>query len=276
MPPRSLEEIRAHLYDAAARPDGDLAAAALWIAAEEQPGLDLSRYLGFLDERAVAVSRRAGAGADLDCWRHCLGEELFRRQGFRGDESDYDAPRNSYLNEVIDRRRGLPISLSIVWLAVGWRLDLPVAGVAAPGHFLVRIGPTVLDPFRSGRTWTPVELDDHLHRFETVAPIRRAELLSRPPTPREILVRVLGNLRQSHLRRGDLPRALADVDRLVHLDDSTARWLRERAAIHQHLGCAAAAADDIERYLDREPDDPEAEMLRRVAVELRRRAQTLH
>ncbi len=277
MGPRSVEEVRARLYEAAAQPDGDLAAAALWIAAEEYPDLDVPRYLAFLEERADAVARSVGAETDLESWRRRLGEELFERHGFRGDEIEYDAPRNSYLNAVIDRRRGLPISLSIVWLAVGSRLDLPVAGVDAPGHFLVRMGPSIVDPFRSGRPWTAAELEEHLGRLgEAVPSRRRALLLSRPPSLREILVRVLVNLRQSYLRRRDLPRALAAVDRLVHLDRSSARWLRERAAIYQHLGCASAAADDIERYLEREPADPEADALRRVVVELRRRCETLH
>jgi regulator of sirC expression with transglutaminase-like and TPR domain len=274
---RSLDEIRAQLYEVAARADGDAATGALWIAAEEVGGLDVDRYLDYLQERADDVQRAVGSGRHDSAVRDALAGELFDRQGFRGDQSDYYDPRNSYLNEVIERRRGIPITLSIVYLAVGARLDLPVAGVNAPGHFLVRCGDAIVDPFDGGRTWTRAAFEDHLRQLGATDPGRHAErLLREPPQTRDILTRVLANLKANYLRRGELDRALTVVDRLVHLDPAEAKWLRERAALYQHLDCPRAAADDLERYLDRVPTDPEADGLRTVLVELRGRGGLLH
>jgi regulator of sirC expression with transglutaminase-like and TPR domain len=274
---RSVEEIRTRLYDAARARGGDAAAGALWIAAEEVGDLDVDRYLDFLEACAEAVQRAVGGDRTSDAVRDALGDELFGRQGFRGDQSDYYDPRNSYLNEVIERRRGIPITLSIVYLAVGRRLGQPVAGVNAPGHFLVRFGSSIVDPFDGGRVWSRSAFDDHLRQLGAGDPTRHAEqLLAKPPETREILCRVLANLKANYLRRGELDRALAVVDRLVHLDPAQAQWLRERAALYQHLDCPRAAAADLERYLERVPTDPEADGLRTVLVDLKGRGGTLH
>lgn len=275
---RSVDEIRAALYRVAESNDGDLAEGALWIAAEEVGDLDVSRYLGYLRERAAAVADTASTGRrDPTALRDAMAVELFERQGFRGATGDYYDPRNSYLHDVIDRRRGIPITLSIVYLAVGRELGLPVAGINAPGHFLVRCGSVIVDPFERGRIWRREDLERHLGQLGADDPTEHAaRLLTRPPRTREILCRVLANLKTKYLRRGDLARALSVVDRLVHLDSSAAHWLRERAALYQHLDCPRAAAEDLERYLERVPSDPEAQGLRAVLIELRGRGATLH
>lgn len=276
--PRSVDEIRAALYRAAESADGDAAEGALWIAAEEVGDLDVPHYLDSLEALAQAVrSSLSSADPHPDAVRDAMARELFERQGFRGAQGDYYDPRNSYLHEVIERRRGIPITLSIVYLAVGRRLDLPVAGVNAPGHFLVRCGASIVDPFEGGRIWRREAFEDHLRQLGADDPAAHAELLlGRPPRTREILCRVLANLKGKYLRRGDLARALAAVDRLVHLDPNEASWLRERAALYQHLDCPRPAAEDLERYLERVPADPEAEGLRTVLIELRSRGGTLH
>jgi regulator of sirC expression with transglutaminase-like and TPR domain len=276
--PLSVDEIRAALYRVAEASDGDTAEGALWIAAEELGGIDVTRYLDYLRECAAAVARAAPPGnGDPHALRDAMAQELFERRGFRGAEGDYYDPRNSYLNEVIERRRGIPITLSIVYLAVGQRLGLPVAGISAPGHFLVRCGSVIVDPFEGGRIWDRDAFEDHLRQLGADDPATHAaRLLGRPPHAREILCRVLANLKSKYLRRGELPRALAVVDRLVRLDPGAAHWLRERAALYQHLDCPRAAAEDLERYLERVPSDPEAEGLRTVLIELRSRGATLH
>lgn len=274
---RSVEQIRARLYGVADASDGDAAEGALWIAAEEVGDLDVDRYLDFLQARADAVAASVGSADDAESFRRAITDELFVRQGFRGDEGDYYDPRNSYLHEVIERRRGIPITLSIVYLAVGRRLGQSVAGINAPGHFLVRSGAAIVDPFDGGRVWSDASFLEHLRQLGASDPAEDASrLLTRPPRTREILGRVLANLKANYLRRGDLSRALAVVDRLVHLAPTEAHWLRERAALYQHLECPHAAAEDLERYLERVPSDPEAEGLRTVLVELRGRGATLH
>lgn len=273
---RSVDEIRGELYRVAALPDADLAAAALWIAAEEYPDLDHDAYLGYLDVVAGTVEGRLGAALDADAARDALSEEVFVRQGFAGNASEYYDPRNSYLNEVIDRRRGIPITLAVVYLSVGRRLGMPVHGVNAPGHFLVRHGERVLDPFARGRAVTSETLLEQLRQMNVSDPEAHLQrLLSSPPDARAILVRMLGNLKANHLQRKDFVRSLAVVDRLVHLEPGNPLWLRDRGALYQRLECARAAVADLERYLDLAPDDPEGDVIRETIVKLSRNAPTV-
>jgi regulator of sirC expression with transglutaminase-like and TPR domain len=273
---RSVDEIRSELYRAAALPDADVAAAALWIAAEEYPDLDHDAYLGYLDEVACAVRTRVGDDASADELRRALTEEVFVRQGFTGNATEYYDPRNSFLNEVIERRRGIPISLAVVYLAVGRRLGAPVHGVNAPGHFLVRHGDRILDPFASGRAVPRPTMVEQLRQMGVAEPDRQFDrLLDAPPDTRAMLVRMLGNLKANYLQRKDFVRSLAVVDRLVNLDPANPLWLRDRGALYQRLDCARAAVADLERYLELAPDDPENDVIRETIVKLHRNAPTL-
>lgn len=272
----ALQKIRDELYRLAATPGTDIAAAALWIAAEEYPGLDHARYLGVLDRAADAVRAEVGNDADPERVRRAMAEELFVRMGFDGNAEEYYDPRNSYLNEVIERRLGIPITLAAVYLAVGSRLGQPVAGVNAPRHFLVRHGDVLLDPFARGRVVPREALVDQLRQMGAPDPEAQvARLVGQPPDARAILVRMLGNLKANHLQRRDFASALAVVDRLVRLDPANPLWLRDRGALYQRLDCPRAAADDLERYLASVPDDPEADVIRQVLVKLSRDAPTL-
>jgi regulator of sirC expression with transglutaminase-like and TPR domain len=276
MPGRPVEEIRARLYEIARDAEGDLAEGALLIAAEEYPDLDLGTYLGFIDDAADAVVARLGREASPEAAREALVAELFETRRFAGDASDYYDPRNSYLNDVIDRRRGIPITLAIVYLAAGQRLDQPVAGVNAPGHFLVRHGETIVDAFRGGRVVSRADLVKQLAEMKAAKPEAAAEqLLAQPPTTRAILTRVLGNLKANYLRRRDMPRALRVVDRLVQMNPDQPQWLRDRGALYQHLDCTHAAIADLERYCELAPDDPEADVVRNTLVQLMRSAPPL-
>jgi regulator of sirC expression with transglutaminase-like and TPR domain len=273
---RSVDEIRSELYRVAAEPDADLAAAALWIAAEEYPDLDHAAYLRYLDDVAGAVEARVASATDPGVARDALSEEIFVRQGFAGNATEYYDPRNSYLNEVIDRRRGIPITLAVVYLSIGRRLGMPVEGVNAPGHFLIRHEDRVLDPFARGREVSPGTLLEQLRQMKVPDPeIRVQSLLATPPDTRVILVRMLGNLKANHLQRKDFGRSLAVVDRLVHLEPGNPLWLRDRGALYQRLECARAAVADLERYLELAPDDPEHDVIRETIVKLSRNAPTL-
>jgi regulator of sirC expression with transglutaminase-like and TPR domain len=202
--------------------------------------------------------------------------EVFVRQGFTGNATEYYDPRNSYLNEVIDRRRGIPITLAVVYLAVGRRLGQPVSGINAPGHFLVRHGDCVVDPFAAGRPVARHTLIEQLRQMGVTDPEAQLErLLASPPDTRAILVRMLGNLKANYLQRKDFVRSLAVVDRLVHLDPRNPVWLRDRGALYQRLECARAAIEDLERYLEVAPDDPESDVIRETIVKLSRNAPTL-
>jgi regulator of sirC expression with transglutaminase-like and TPR domain len=272
----SIDEIRSELYRVAARPDADLAEAALLIAAEEYPALDRGSYLTFLDEVADTVQREMRSESDPDVARQAITAEVFVRQGFTGNATEYYDPRNSYLNEVIDRRRGIPITLAVVYLSVGQRLGQPVSGVNAPGHFLVRHGELVVDPFAAGRPVQRAVLIEQLRQMNVDEPAAHLErLLASPPDTRAIVVRMLGNLKANYLQRKDFVRSLAVVDRLVHLEPQNPLWLRDRGALYQRLDCARAAIADLERYLEIASDDTERDVIRDTIVKLSRNAPTL-
>jgi regulator of sirC expression with transglutaminase-like and TPR domain len=243
----------------------DLARGALAIAREEYPGLDDAPYLARLDELAAQVRATLPPGASPERKVGRLNAFLFHDQGFRGATEEYYDPRNSFLNEVLDRRCGIPLTLSLVYLEVGRRCGLTVHGVGFPGHFLCKVeldgGELVVDSFARGQL---LALDELRRRFraamgEGVAFDPRA---LRPAAPREMLVRMLQNLRQLYTQKGDLPRALSAVDRVLLLAPRSVRALRERAELCEKLGGRRAAADDLARVLQLDPEVGDAEELR--------------
>ncbi len=271
MAPRPVEEIRARLYEAAADPSGDLAVGALWIAAEEYPDLDVDSYRAYLAELAERVTKIAMAGASADAMRQAMVTVIFEEDRFAGNADDYYDPRNSLLNDVIDRRLGIPITLAVVYLSVAHTVGRSAVGLNAPGHFLVLDEGAVLDPFNGARIVEREVLLAQLEQAGAPDPAAHLErILQNPADTRSVLTRMLVNLRTTHLQLHDIDRALADVDRLVHLDPANPAWLRDRGALFQRLDCPRAAATDLDAYLERVPDDPEADVIRRVATRLKR------
>ncbi len=265
---RSVDEIRENLHRVAADPAADVAEGALWIAAEQYPDLSLNTYRDYLSGVAERVAALPPDGADD---RTPLAIELFDRERFAGNADDYYDPRNSYLNDVIDRRLGIPITLSVVYLSAARALGRRATGLNTPGHFLVVDEDTVLDPFHQGQVVQRAALEAQIERAGSEQPAGDLDrLLAAPPDNRSILTRMLVNLRTTHLRERDVDRALADVDRLVALDPDNPAWLRDRGALFQRLDCPRAAADDLAAYLERVPDDPEADVIRKVVDRLLR------
>jgi len=256
----------------------DLAEAALLIAAEEYPDLAVGDYLARLDELA-AGARLALAGAPTPEERVLrLNRFLFDEQGFRGNRDDYYDPRNSFLNVVLDRRTGIPITLSLVFLEVARRVEVAAHGVGFPGHFLVAVegDPViVVDPFFA-RVLTQGEcrerLEEVLGREVPFDP--RVHL--RAATPGEILVRMLSNLKHIHLRDRDFGRALACCERILLLAPDEPAELRDRGLVLEQLECFVAAEADLSRFLELAPDDASADAVRARVAELRRRAPPLH
>lgn len=276
-PSRDIAGIRTRLREIASSETADLAEGALWIAAEEYPALDVADYLEFVDEIAASTAARLAAAADPETARAALCAEIFGRRGFDGDREDYYDPRNSYLNDVIDRRRGIPITLAIVYLAAARRIGQAATGLNAPGHFLVRHGDAIIDAYHGGRILSRADFVARIAAAGVRVPERVADsLLASPPSNREILTRMLGNLKAIHLRLRDMPRALAAVDRLVDLNPDQPHWLRERGAIYQQLECTHAAIADLERFCELVPDDPERDVVRKALVHLMRTAPAVH
>jgi regulator of sirC expression with transglutaminase-like and TPR domain len=262
------EEARARLALLAAgeEADLDLARAALYLAAEEYPALDADAYVARLDAMAHDVAELpldtvAPLGRLL-----ALNRYLFAEQGFTGNTYHYYDPRNSFLNEVIDRHTGIPITLSVVYLEVGWRLELPLAGVGMPGHFLVGYYPEgearYVDVFNQGRLLSHDECVARLQEQFGSGFVFQAEHLA-PVSKRQILTRMLTNLKQIYLQRQDLDRALAAVERILLLNPDQPAEVRDRGLIQYRRGALRDAHADLERYTALAPEAGDAETVRR-------------
>ncbi len=241
----------------------DLALAALLISAEEDPEVDVAGWLDHLDALAAAVSPSlaalAGAGAELARLER-LRAYLFDELGFQGDRDDFLHPDNSRLDRVLERRRGIPLTLAVVLLEVGRRAGVPLLGVGFPGHFLVRHALQVhvlLDPF-DGRFVTRDDCRQILDRVGGGHIPFHPRLLA-PVSNRCILQRLLNNLRAAHLARGDLDGTRAALDRILLLAPDDAVHLRERGLLQLHRGDLTAAIEDLGRYLRVEPEAPDRE-----------------
>jgi regulator of sirC expression with transglutaminase-like and TPR domain len=273
-----MSSTRTQFANMATGPDDriNLAEAALLIAKEEYAALDISAYLRRLDDLAAAAGSDVRPSlAPAEQVAH-LNHFLFVERGFAGNNDDYYDPRNSFLNDVLDRRTGIPISLSLVYSEVAQRLDLPVYGVSFPGHFLVKyIGEAeiIIDPFFG----TVIGTEECAQRLRGIygEDAKLDRRLLRPASAREILVRVLSNLKQVYVQQSDFPRALSCVDRILLLAPDTPRELRDRGILYQRLECFAAALHDFERYLRLAPDDAAAHLIRNLLPELQRQAAQL-
>ncbi|HYR18689.1 MAG TPA: transglutaminase-like domain-containing protein [Myxococcales bacterium] len=263
---------RRELEQLARREPIDLARAALAIAREEYPQLDEAHYLKSLDEFALQVTRGLPAGALPERRVGRLNAVLFHELGFTGNQADYYDPRNSFFNEVIERRTGIPLSLSLVYLEVGRRCGLRVDGVSFPGHFLCKVtlddGELIVDAFNRGQLLGLAELK---RRFASAAgdATRFEPRLLRAARPKEILARMLQNLRSIYLERRDLPRALSAVDRQLLLQPDDVRVLRDRARLCEQLGGPEAAAANLETVLRLQPAASDAAALRARVDRLR-------
>jgi regulator of sirC expression with transglutaminase-like and TPR domain len=258
--------------------------AALEIARIGHPDLDPGPTLDQLDALADGLRPRLPRGASPAAAGRLLAQHLFEDCGFHGNRADYYDPRNSFLNDVVERRMGIPISLSVLAIEVGRRLDIPIEGVGFPGHFLVRIAgagsPVLLDCFQGG---IPVEPDDLLSRLRSLAetsggpdftqvPPRFLEGASTPA----ILARMLRNLLRIYLEQRAHPQALTTVDLLLVLTPRSAEDLRTRARLYETLECFASAADDLRRYLSVAPRADDAAEVRKTLERLTADAPTLH
>jgi regulator of sirC expression with transglutaminase-like and TPR domain len=270
---------RRQLADMIGRPqeEVDLARASLLVACEEYPGLEVDRYLERLDAMALGLRGRLGAGPEAAI--AAINRVLFDEHGFRGNTAEYYDPRNSFLNDVLDRRTGIPITLSTVYIAVGRRAGVGVEGIGLPGHFVVRVsaagGEALVDPFNGGALLTEEDCQRRLDRIYGGRVRLAAEMLS-PCSPRAVLSRTVRNLKAIYLKDGDHERALRTAELLVLLNPAEAEDVRDRGLILAALECYALAAQDLEAYVAAAPHAPEANSLRNRIAELRHKAARLN
>jgi regulator of sirC expression with transglutaminase-like and TPR domain len=253
----------------------ELAEAALLVAQDVYPQVDVRRYIAQLDDIAGAIRQRLASDAFAEQKVLALNYYLFNEMRFVGNVEDYYDPRNSYLNEVLDRRTGTPLSLSIIYLEVGKRLGLHLKGVSFPGHFLVKLavkrGQLVLDPFIGGEAQSEAELRQ---RLATVLPSGEADKVAldrylEPATPRQVIARMLRNLKNIYMHAEQLEQALAVMQRMLLVHPESAEELRDRGLLYERLDCFRPALSDLQDYLRRRPKASDANDIREKVLELK-------
>jgi regulator of sirC expression with transglutaminase-like and TPR domain len=280
-PNDSVPRCRAAFAQAINRPDSliNLAEAALLIAQEEYPALDIGAYLRRLDRMAEAARPRTGAATNPRRFLDGLNDYLFRREGFRGNTESYYDPRNSFLNEVLDRRTGIPITLAVVYLELARRLGMPLLGVGMPGHFLVKYAGSddeiVIDPFGGGAMLSPADCQRILDQLYSGRVAFEPRMLA-PVGSRHILTRMLNNLKGIFLGANQYDKAFAVVDKLLLLHPDSPCDLRDRGLLAGQLKRYSEATADLDRYLRLVPQAEDRDLIREHLRSIRERAAALN
>jgi regulator of sirC expression with transglutaminase-like and TPR domain len=251
----------------------DPALLALLMAAEFFSGLSVQEYLRRIDALAVRARDRLGRARTPARVISAINAVLFEEEGLAGNVEDYYDPRNSFLNEVLDLRAGIPITLSVVWLAVARRLRQPVAGVGLPMHFIVKyISPRAeifVDPFSGGQILTREECVARIGEALGGATPETAERLLMPVPPRDILYRMLTNLKFIYLKRKDFANAAKTVDMMLQVRPDEPEEIRDRGLLHFQMEEWARAARLLQRYL---VENPAADDFDAIGIRLRQAA----
>ena len=258
------------------KPDAEipLAEACLVIAAEGRPQVDPERSLEELDRLAQTVERRSGRSDQIQQ----LNQLLFEQERFTGNRQDYDDPRNSFLDSVLERRTGLPITLAIVFIDVGRRLSLETAGIGFPGHFLAKAmgdrEEVIVDAF-NGCVMNEAACRTRLREVAGGRIEFDASLLG-STSHTAILTRVLSNLKRVQINASEFSEALACCERLLLLAPNDPLERRDRGLIYRQLECFGPALEDIDFFLAHAPNHPSSNALRAVRTDLARRNRQIH
>lgn len=257
----------------------DLGRAALTIALTDYPDLDVGSYLARLDRLAVEVNTRCGSGGDVYRAIAAINYVLFSQHRYRGNRDNYYDPKNSFLHEVLERKTGIPITLSVLYMEVAQRVGLALDGVGFPGHFLVKHaqnGPEiVIDPFDQGEIKSREDLSRLLGGlYGGVVDLRDEHL--KPAGKKAILKRMLGNLKGIYTKNNDLVKLLSVLDQAIILEPGAVDEIRDRARVYLRLECFAQARGDFETYLRLAPEATDAGAVREQLIELARRVTVIH
>jgi len=251
----------------------DLAKAACYLAQEEYPNLDIAAQLAILDDMAEVLREQLPeAPYPLKIIR-TLNHVMFDQFGFRGNDKNYYDPRNSFLNEVLTRRTGIPITLSLVYLELAKRINFPMVGVGMPGHFLIR--PMVdemdifVDPFHGGEVLFTQDCNDRFKQmFGDGARLNIQHL--EPISARAFLVRMLTNLKMIYLQQRNVARAIDTIERILLINPEAVTERRDRGLIYYQQGELSKAYLDLELYLYEKPDAMDAYEIRQVMHQIER------
>ena len=252
--------------------------AAASIAQDEYPGCDVQQLLGEMDYLLARLQRRLGPDTPALERLRVLNQFFFADLGFGGNVNNYYDPENSYLHAVLHTRRGIPISLGVLWLELAQGVGLQVRGVAFPGHFMVKAllpgGQVLMDPF-TGQSLSREELSERLMPFRRGAESQGLDdvplgLYLQAAQPREIIARMLRNLKEVHQASQDWSRLIAVQDRLiVLLPEAWVEW-RDRGLAHAECGHIVQAVKDLETYLARAEDGLDLDTIAERVSALRR------
>ncbi len=266
-----MNDARREFATIASKEPVPLARGALLIAKEEYPSLDIDEYLDKLATLAREAEPIVRAGEDTVERVQLLSHFLFELKGFEGNAENYNDPRNSFLNDVINRRLGIPITLSVVYLEVGRRLGINLYGVSFPNHFLVKAvderGELIIDPFVGGKI---LALDEIRARLTQIfgQPVELNPAMLKARGARHILARILTNLKIIYMGASDWTRALAALDRIIMLEPRALDELVERGSLFERLECFKPALDDYQSFLSQAPEHPAAEAAREAVMRL--------
>lgn len=258
------------------RPDAqiDLAEAALLIACEEYPGLDVEGYLRWLDNIACECRSWVRPGAGIYQVIGAINRGLFHELGFQGDRRNYYDPANCYLNQVLERRLGIPVTLSILYLEVAWRLGFPMQGVGLPGHFIVKYVDSdeeiYIDPFYDGMILSPEDCQERVYQATGDPDLFQSHHLG-AVTKRQILLRLLHNLKSIYVGREEYARSLAVIELILLIAPWDLDEVRDRGLVHYHLGHYRLARRDLETYLAYRGDAEDASRIAKVLEMARER-----
>jgi regulator of sirC expression with transglutaminase-like and TPR domain len=252
----------------------DLLRAALTFARIEDPQLDLEHYVRCVEELARRVASRIQDLDDPAQVIAALNEVLFQEEMFRGNTVDYYSPRNSFLHQVLDRRLGIPITLALVYMEVARRVGFPLFGVGMPGHFLLKHydvdGRSILiDAFERGQVVTEEDCRQKLKSIYAGQVTLQPEFLL-PVTRRQMLTRMLNNLRSIYLAQRDFRRAVQVVDLILVIYPRSPEDVKQRAVLRYNLDDYRGALSDFDEYVKMSPDASDAEEIRQTALSLRR------
>jgi regulator of sirC expression with transglutaminase-like and TPR domain len=252
----------------------DLAKAALTFARIEYPELDLNAYLRKIDQLGERAGKRIIETGDPGESIAAVNEVLFAEEMFRGNTVDYYNPLNSFLNDVLDRRLGIPITLSLIYLEVARRIGFPLFGVGMPGHFLLKHydiagRSTLIDVFEGGRVVTEDDCQKKLNAIWDGQLVLQPQFLL-PVTRRQMLTRMLNNLKTIYLSQRNFRKTLRIVDLILVSYPRSPEDVKQRAVLRYNLDDYRGALTDFEEYVRMLPDASDAEEIKQTALSLRR------
>jgi regulator of sirC expression with transglutaminase-like and TPR domain len=252
----------------------DLLTSALTIAKLEYPDLEVSQYREQVTTLADRVKERASRSTDSLEILGVINEVLYGDEGFRGNVSDYYDPKNSFFNDVLDRKLGIPITLSVLYMEVARRAGVPVFGVGMPGHFLLKFyeidgRELFLDAYNSGRLLSPEDCQEKLTEIYNGQIPLDAKFLT-PVGKRQILTRMLNNLRSIYMTNRLLKKALAVIDLILVIYPRSSDDVKQRAMLRYQLGFLHGAADELDEYVKMAPEASDADEMKQTAMAIRR------